>query len=253
MKTMLDKNIKELIAAYPAITEILEKRNIGCVGCSLGSCKLRDIIEIHNLNEADEEALFTEMASVFFQGKSVEIPKLPRKPKVTRKQMSPPMRSLVEEHVNIKKVIAGVQNLSKLSDSKLLLKKETILKCIDFIRNYADKFHHAKEEDILFNLFDTTSDILQVRYGDHAKGRSFIKNGVEALEAQNSQLVRVNLLGYCELLLQHIQKEDDILYPWMDRQLSDSQVGQLFSKFNAVDEEFSHASRDYEEFADSLK
>jgi len=29
----------------------------------------------------------------------------------------------------------------------------------------------------------------------------------------------------------HIRKEDEILYPWMDRNLSTAQVGALFSKF----------------------
>jgi hemerythrin-like domain-containing protein len=46
------------------------------------------------------------------------------------------------------------------------------------------------------------------------------------------------LTAYGALLTEHIRKEDDILYPWMNRELTDTQVGQLFSKFNAVDVKF---------------
>jgi hemerythrin-like domain-containing protein len=46
------------------------------------------------------------------------------------------------------------------------------------------------------------------------------------------------LTFYALLLTEHIRKEDEILYPWMNRELTDSQVGQLFSKFNAVNEQF---------------
>jgi hemerythrin-like domain-containing protein len=41
-----------------------------------------------------------------------------------------------------------------------------------------------------------------------------------------------------ELLLEHIKKEDEILYPWIDRGLSDAQVGRLFSRFSEIDREF---------------
>ena len=30
-----------------------------------------------------------------------------------------------------------------------------------------------------------------------------------------------------ELLTEHIRKEDEILYPWMEQQLSDGQIGRL--------------------------
>jgi hemerythrin-like domain-containing protein len=43
-------------------------------------------------------------------------------------------------------------------------------------------------------------------------------------------------MAYRELLTEHIRKEDEILYPWMDRELSVKQVGELFSKFNEADD-----------------
>ena len=49
MQEYLNRNIKDLITQYPKVGKILERYNIGCTTCSLGSCLFKDIIEIHNL------------------------------------------------------------------------------------------------------------------------------------------------------------------------------------------------------------
>jgi len=240
MNTLLDKNIKEIINQFAGVEEVLTKWNIGCTGCSMGSCRLRDIIEIHNLNENDEHALFTEMAKVIFPKQNVEIPKLSRKTKVLRKKISPPLAALIEEHVNIKKVIAKVQLLITLDDQALIDSTTAIEQALDFIRNYADKFHHAKEEDILFKFFDANADIIKAMEEEHVAGRNFVKSVAEALKTGDVAEIRKGLKGYTDLLSEHIRKEDEILYPWMDRQLSDRDVGQLFSKFAEVDNKFGY-------------
>jgi len=35
---------------------------------------------------------------------------------------------------------------------------------VDFIRSYADKYHHAREEEILFKYFDEDMAILKVMH-----------------------------------------------------------------------------------------
>jgi hemerythrin-like domain-containing protein len=56
------------------------------------------------------------------------------------------------------------------------------------------------------------------------------------------------LAAYRELLSQHIKREDEIMLPWMDRQLSISQVGEMFSKFQVVEEKMDSYQRKYEGF-----
>ena len=60
-------------------------------------------------------------------------------------------------------------------------------------------------------------------------------------------------MAYRELLTEHIRKEDEILYPWMDNQLSTHQVGELFSKFDAVDRQIEVSPDKYEDFIDQLE
>ena len=75
--------------------------------------------------------------------------------------------------------------------------------------------------------------------------RHWIKTDEEAISE--------HLNAYQELLTEHVKKEDEILYPWMDRNLSITQIGELFSRFNARDEEFSDASKIYDEFINRLE
>lgn len=114
------------------------------------------------------------------------------------------------------------------------------------------EIHNAKEEDILFEYFDKDSEILQVMYEDHTTGRGHVKAMLAALERRDKETLARHLLAYRELLTGHIQKEDEILFPWMDRNLSTTQVGELFAKFNELDEKMGFSPDKYLNFIEKL-
>lgn len=58
----------------------------------------------------------------------------------------------------------------------------------------------------------------------------------EGLDARDKATVARHLSAYGQLLASHIKREDEVLYPWMDRELTTSQVGDLYARFAAVDE-----------------
>ena len=49
--------IKEVIEAHPRIGEILNKYEIGCLACSIGTCLLKDVVAVHVLGDAIEEMI----------------------------------------------------------------------------------------------------------------------------------------------------------------------------------------------------
>lgn len=253
MEALLQRNIKELIEEHPALEGVLSGFNIACAACKLGTCRLRDIVEIHNLSLEDEEKLFRKMAGVLFPGQRVAIPKLERKPKPTKNRSSPPIRELVEEHTHIKKVIAALEKTAALPGAGLPGSREVVLRSLDFIRDYADRFHHAKEEDLLFGLFPSQSEIIQAMLREHETGRGHVRAARAAIESGNAEEAKARLLAYAELLTDHIRKEDDILYPWMDRELTDSQIGALFSQFREVGLRFGDGPGKDVEFSKSLE
>lgn len=235
METYLNKGIKEIISQFPKVADILNEYNIGCVPCNVGTCLLKDIVEIHNLPEAEEQELMAKISKAIYPDRDIKIPKITRKPKSREIQYSPPIKKLVDEHALIKRLIALIPDIIENMNLNGKEGRQLILDSVDFIRSYADKYHHAKEEDILFKYFDENLDIIKTMLTDHEAGRNHVRCVVEGVEKQDKMAVAEHLNGYKELLTEHIKKEDEILYPWMDRSLSVSQVGEMYQKFNERD------------------
>lgn len=131
--------------------------------------------------------------------------------------MKKPTEILSEEHQNILKVIDALLKECDVLESGKDLDRDFFEKAIDFIRNYADKFHHAKEEDILFVELNRNEEqmpcnpVEQMLY-EHDLGRNFVKGFKEGVEEDNKAKIIENTRGYAYLLQDHINKEDNILY-----------------------------------------
>ncbi|OGG00691.1 MAG: hypothetical protein A3F83_03825 [Candidatus Glassbacteria bacterium RIFCSPLOWO2_12_FULL_58_11] len=255
MQSFLNQSIKAVIRDYPEVGQILDEFEIGCAPCSVGDCLLKDIVEIHNLSPEDERLLMARIAGVISPGEKIELPAVERKKPAGPKELkySPPVKKLVEEHKLIKRCLALIPRLLEYLDLQSEADRELVLGAVDFIRNYADRFHHAKEEDILFKYFDENLDILKVMHQEHETGRAHVRAVLAGVEERDSGVVREHLDAYRELLKEHIKKEDEILYPWMDRSFSTSQVGELYSRFGEVDRQFGEAPQKYGAFIQGLE
>jgi len=255
MEEYMNKGIKEVIDQFPEVENILDEYDIGCAPCTVGTCLLKDIVEIHSLPGDQEQELMARIAKAIHPDREVEIPRIKKKRAAEKKEIdySLPMRKLVDEHVLIKRLIALLPTVAKNLDVDSQEGKQLILDIVDFIRFYADKYHHAKEEDILFKYFDENLDILKVMHADHKQGRSHVKAVLDALEKKDGAVVAEHLAAYGKLLTEHIKKEDEILYPWMDRNLSISQIGKLFSEFNETDNQIGYTPAKYKEFVSRLE
>lgn len=149
---------------------------------------------------------------------------------------------LSEEHKHILKALSVLTKECNNIQSGGELRKEFFNKAVDFIKNYADKFHHAKEEDILFKELskDTVemhcNPMEQMLY-EHNLGRGFIKGVEEGLKENNKDKVLENARNYVELLQGHIFKEDNILYPMADEALSEEVQKSILSQFSEAEKQ----------------
>jgi hemerythrin-like domain-containing protein len=139
--------------------------------------------------------------------------------------MNTPIKILSDEHQSILKVVSVLVNECNALESGKALDKNFFIKAINFIKNYADKFHHAKEEDILF--VELRKDSAQMHCNptsqmlfEHDLGRNFIKNTEEGLEENNDKKIIENARGYARMIQEHIFKEDNILYPMAEEALN---------------------------------
>ena len=255
MDEYLNKGIKEIIEKFPEVEDVLNDYDIGCGPCNVGICLLKDIVAIHRLPEDQEQQLMARIAKAIRPDQGIKIPEVEKSTGTQPRELkySPPMKKLVDEHVLIKRWTALIPEVVKTLDVESEKGRRLILDGIDMIRSYADKYHHAKEEEILFKYFDENADILKVMHEDHARGRQLVKETLDALEKRDRKTIAANLMAYRELLTEHIRKEDEILYPWMDNQLSTHQVGELFSKFDEVDRQIEVSPDKYEDFINQLE
>lgn len=136
--------------------------------------------------------------------------------------------ALVAEHVLIKRMLALIEKLAPLTAKGEFNDWQFYLDGVDFIRQYADRFHHAKEEDILFealveNGMPRQNSPVAAMLMEHDLGRGYVKNFADAAQealkgaSGKEETIAANALAYAALLREHIAKEDDILYPLAER------------------------------------
>lgn len=243
MKEQMKRPIKEVIAEYPAVGTLLDEFDIGCFPCAVGTCLLGDVVSIHGLSPDQERDLMSRIATVIDGGEgSLAAPSAEPQPRAETPsarafKYSPPVQRLVDEHTLIKRFIALVPELVGRLDLSSEAGRALVLEGVFFIRTYADAFHHAKEEDILFGYAGGPQEVIQVMLEDHTVARAHVQAIVAGVEQRDSGAVGEHLLAYAELLTEHIKREDEILYPWLDRAFSTKQVGELFQQFDLADAE----------------
>lgn len=125
---------------------------------------------------------------------------------------------LKHEHRIIERVLAVVETLAGRPG---IGSKEAWEKAIDFIRNFADKCHHLKEEQLLFPALEEhgiprEGGPVGMMLAEHEEGRALVRAMAESLTRAGVdpkvEALKQNARAYLRLLREHIQKEDEILF-----------------------------------------
>jgi len=156
---------------------------------------------------------------------------------------------LMKEHQLILKYIDLMERYAEfdLKDLMAPILFENANCFIQFIHEFADHFHHAKEEDILFRYLEipgvlTHCNPVPQMLFEHNKAREFVRNMENAIQAKKINELTANAGQYARLLKEHIYKEDNILYPMAERGLSDEAKSSLLKEYIETDNRLnSHA------------
>jgi len=150
-------------------------------------------------------------------------------------------KELMKEHQLILAMIEQLQLLSSVSEQ---IDEETFFEltagAIKFIREFADDYHHAKEEDVLFTALSKPGVLqhcnpIEQMLHEHDIGRNAVSVMSKGLEMKSISLICEGINNYCHLLSQHIFKEDKILYPMAEQSLDDSTIGDLLQEMAEVE------------------
>ncbi len=156
---------------------------------------------------------------------------------------------LMKEHQLILKYVdlmeRSVELSSKSGHTALLFEKTPFF--IEFIHEFADKFHHAKEENILFRYLEemgvlTHCNPIPQMLNEHGKARKLVLDMENALLTNDKDKLESNSAQYARLLKEHIYKEDNILYPMGERGLSDTAKSSLLKEYTETDQRFDNQS-----------
>lgn len=177
-----------------------------------------------------------------------------------------PTEQLKKEHEAIKLMMAVLEKICAKLELKEAVSLEHLSGIVEFIRVFADKCHHAKEEDLLFVAMEEAGvpregGPIGVMLMEHDIGRGYVRELAEAIEryktgdsGASSKIVE-SARNYINLLTSHIDKENGILYEIADMHLSEEKQKELSEKFEILEQEKIGAGKhdEFHKFLEELK
>jgi len=153
-----------------------------------------------------------------------------------------PLETLSNEHGLIRQYLDNLSVAGEKLEGGGRVPRDFFEKAVEFARTFTDKFHHYKEEHVLFmrvaqlkkGAVDAEIDALRLQ---HERGRSIVTGIADALDGYekgdniNSARLIENLAAYTSLLRHHIHKEDHVFYPLAREELTEQDEQDLVKEF----------------------
>lgn len=156
---------------------------------------------------------------------------------------------MIEEHELIRRMLQVMRKACVGIMQGEAICYEDFDQMIDFVKNYADDHHHGKEEKFLFKAMEDHLGALGqklIRNGmlvEHDLGRLYmsdLKAALESAKAGNEESkvdVIAHAVGYTHLLERHIAKENEVVYTFGEKRLSEEVLNEIHEKTKIFEEE----------------
>ena len=157
-----------------------------------------------------------------------------------------PMEMLEAEHHVIQTIVGAMAVLAEGLGAGQEPPVETLRNIVEFMRTFADKCHHGKEEAHLFPFLEkrgvpARGCPIGVLIHEYKRGRTLVAQLAQAIDAYVSGTVSARdsvtepLRGLMELYPSHIWKEKYLLFPMSNKVLSAADQQKLPEKFAEVE------------------
>lgn len=159
---------------------------------------------------------------------------------------------LMIEHRLIERMLNIIQDTLTQVEITKKVDPQFIDQAVDFIRTYADRTHHGKEEDILFRdlrkkgLSGEDQRVMDELIAEHIFGRNTTKALVEANSRyRNGDSSALEDIASClrtlvEFYPRHIEKEDKIFFPAARAYFSEAEDQAMLAEFLDFDRKMIH-------------
>jgi hemerythrin-like domain-containing protein len=164
-----------------------------------------------------------------------------------------PRGPLMIEHRLIMRMILLIDNEVTKIEKNNLVNQLFIDGAVDFLRIYADRTHHGKEEEILFRdlskkkLSDMDDRIMKELIQEHRIGHDTTTELVKSAAAyQKGEKTALPLITQClrkfvDFYPKHIEKEDKFFFPSAMKYFSESEQQTMLEEFLEFDAKMIHA------------
>ncbi len=169
-----------------------------------------------------------------------------------------PIQTMLDEHEIICKAENIVENLDKCWEVNPDKYKATVNVLITFFREYADGYHHRKEEDVLFPAINNHPDFVLQEIIDefethHEDFREYTETIEEAINSGDFEKSYIELNNYLQDLLDHIGAENDELFVLAETLMDEDDLETIYFKFKDIDMELGESRKEeLEESIDAL-
>ena len=180
--------------------------------------------------------------------------------------MSRPFHILKHEHRIIERALRGLNGMCMRIEGGSRVAAGALLEIVEFITTFADHYHHAKEETLLFPAlerrgFTREGGPLGVMEYEHQVERELIADLGQAIElyqagdVEGGQRFVEAARAYLRLLVGHIEKEDGILFRLGDEILDEDDKAALSESFKQFDSNLGDAptTQEFERIASELE
>jgi hemerythrin-like domain-containing protein len=155
---------------------------------------------------------------------------------------------LMAEHEGIKMMLGIMTVISRRIAKYENIDLMYVENIADFLSGFADKCHHGKEESILFIRFKdkkiaSLDKILPELLEEHAQARTMIsllnKTLQDHWEGNESSLIQIGKIytRYAELMNSHIEKENTVLFPVLENEITPGMDEELYEAFEKLEAE----------------
>jgi len=159
-----------------------------------------------------------------------------------------PTDILTDEHRVIEQVLECLGIIVERAGTDRNLDGQSAREAVSLFRHFADRCHHAKEEDHLFPAmeargFPREGGPTGVMIYEHGQARDHVRKMDESIEAASQgdpaavQRFTQHARAYSNLLRNHIEKEDHCLYTMANQAFTDEDQQELLLAFEKVEAE----------------
>jgi hemerythrin-like domain-containing protein len=161
-----------------------------------------------------------------------------------------PTENLKNEHNDIKGLLNIMSKIAGNIKSNDVFYTSDVEDIIDFLKYFIEKSHHGKEEVFYPALeyagIPKEAESLSIILYEHALARNYLKDidscvvNCKIGNSFSGDMLAESMINYVQLIKNHMQKEEEIIFPFAEQELSYEKQVELAKEFELIEENIVH-------------